>query len=42
MDSSLDFESHSALMHAAAKVYAPKMQARTADGISDKIRIKLR
>ena len=34
MDSTLDFESQSALMKVAAKVHAPKLQARTADGIS--------
>ena len=32
MDSTLDFESQSALMKAAAKVHAQKLQARTVDG----------
>ena len=31
----LDFESQSALMKAAAKVPAQKLQARTVDGISE-------
>ena len=44
MDRTLDFESQSALMKAAAKVHAQKLQARTVDGIcghnQDKIEIK--
>ena len=34
MDNTLDFISQSALMKSAAKLHAPRLQARTADGIS--------